>query len=68
LDRKGNAVVKLKLEPTLVERAKRAAAVAGYASVEEFVADSVEKEIRKLKIDEDEDQVAERLRGLGYIE
>ncbi len=61
-------MVKLKLEPTLVERAKRAAAVAGYASVEEFVADSVEKEIRKLKIDEDEDQVAERLRGLGYIE
>ena len=55
-------------KPSLYERAKRAAAAAGYSSVEEFIADCVEKEIKRLKVEEDEGQVADQLRGLGYIE
>ena len=44
------------------------AEAAGYSSVEEFIADCIEKEIQRLKIEEDEGQVSDQLRGLGYIE
>ncbi len=59
---------KVKMESGLYDRAKRAAEVAGYSSVNEFVAHCVENEIKKLKTDEAEGQVADQLRGLGYIE
>jgi hypothetical protein len=61
-------VVKIKIESGLYERAKRAAEAAGYSSVEEFIADCIEKAIQRLKVDEDEGQVSDQLRGLGYIE
>jgi hypothetical protein len=59
---------KIKIEAGLVERARRAAAAAGYSSVEEFVAHCVEKELKQYEADEAEGQVADQLRGLGYIE
>jgi hypothetical protein len=59
---------KIKIESGLLERAKRAAAAAGYSGVEEFVARCVENELLKHKVDEVEGQVADQLRGLGYIE
>ncbi len=46
----------------------RAAESAGYSSPDEFVADCVEKEIKRLKVEEEETQVSDQLRGLGYIE
>jgi len=61
-------VVKVKIESSLFDRAKRAAAAAGYSSVEEFVANCIEKEIERLKIEQDESHVGDQLRGLGYIE
>jgi hypothetical protein len=61
-------MVKVKIEPALFDRAKRAAEAAGYSSVEEFVADCIEKEIQRLKIEEHEGDVSDQLRGLGYIE
>jgi hypothetical protein len=61
-------MVKVKIEPSLFDRAKQAAATAGYSSVEEFIADCVEKEIQRLKTDDQESQVSDQLRGLGYIE
>ncbi|HEV3116831.1 MAG TPA: hypothetical protein VGY58_07255 [Gemmataceae bacterium] len=61
-------MVKIKIDPALYDRAKRAAEVAGYSSVEEFVAHCIENEIQKLKIEEAEGRVADQLRGLGYIE
>ncbi len=61
-------MVKVKIESGLFDRAKTAAAAAGYSSVEEFIANCIEKEIQRLKIDEADDQVSDRLRGLGYIE
>lgn len=61
-------MVKVKIEPGLFDRAKRAAETAGYSSVEEFIANCIEKEIQRLKIDEAEGPVADQLRGLGYIE
>jgi hypothetical protein len=60
-------MAKVNIDNSLFDRAKRAAA-AGYSSVEEFIAHCVENEIQKLKLDEAESQVADQLRGLGYIE
>jgi hypothetical protein len=61
-------VVKIKIESALYDRAKVAAETAGYSSVEEFIADCIEKAIQRLKIEEEEGQVSDQLRGLGYIE
>ena len=61
-------MVKIKIDSGLYDRAKRAAEAAGYSSVEEFIADCVEKAIQRLKVEEQEDQVSDQLRGLGYIE
>jgi hypothetical protein len=61
-------VVKIKIEDGLFDRAKRAAQTAGYSSVEEFIADCIEKQIQRLKLEEDEAPVSDQLRGLGYVE
>jgi len=61
-------MAKINIDSGLYDRAKQAAETAGYSSIDEFVAHGVENEIKKLKIDEAESQVADQLRGLGYIE
>jgi hypothetical protein len=61
-------MVKIKIDAGLYERASKAAQAAGYSSVDEFIAHCVEKEIQKLDVDRAEGQVADQLRGLGYIE
>ncbi len=61
-------MVKIKIDSGLYDRAKKAAAAAGYSSVDEFIAHCIENELQKLKVDEAEGQVADQLRGLGYIE
>jgi hypothetical protein len=61
-------VEKIKIDSGLLERAKSAAATAGYSGVEEFIAHCIENELKRLKVDEAESQVADQLRGLGYIE
>lgn len=61
-------MAKVTIDDGLLDRAKRAAQVAGYSGVEEFVAHCIENELQKLKVDEAERQVADQLRGLGYIE
>jgi hypothetical protein len=61
-------VVKVKIESALYDRAKLAALAAGYSSVDEFIADCIEKAIQRLKIEEEEGDVSDQLRGLGYIE
>jgi hypothetical protein len=59
---------KIKLDSNLVERAKTAAEAAGYSSVEEFITHLVEKELARSESDDAEGKVADRLRGLGYLE
>jgi hypothetical protein len=66
--RGGWRVEKIKIETGLLERAKRAAAASGYSGVEEFVAHCIENELKKHETDKVEGQVADQLRGLGYIE
>ena len=61
-------MAKIRIDAGLLERATRAAEVAGYSCVEEFVAHLIEKELARSETDDAERQVADRLRGLGYIE
>lgn len=60
-------MAKLTIDPNLYDRAKKAAEAAGYSSVEEFVAHCIELEIQRLKVESAETQVADQLRGLGYL-
>jgi hypothetical protein len=61
-------MAKVQIDAGLYDRAKRAAETAGYSSVDEFIAHCIEKQLQKIKTDEAEGQVADQLRGLGYIE
>jgi hypothetical protein len=60
-------MTKVSIDTSLFDRAKKAAETAGYSSVEEFIAHCIENGIKKHG-DEAETQVADQLRGLGYIE
>ncbi|MCX6617202.1 MAG: hypothetical protein NTZ98_14025 [Acidobacteria bacterium] len=63
---------RVKIDEDLLRRAKQCAEREGYASVEEFIAHALEKEIARLNEGEqpgdDEAEVRRRLQGLGYIE
>jgi hypothetical protein len=62
---------KIRLPKELLESCKQHAANAGYASVEEFVAHTLEKEIRRApsnSLQEGNEALTERLKGLGYLE
>ncbi len=61
-------MAKIALESTLYDRCKQAASAAGYSSVEEFVVHCLEKELKRLTVEEAEAKVSNQLRGLGYIE
>lgn len=65
----------VKIDKHLLERCKQYADIAGYSSVDEFIAHAIENELKKLddakggdEGGDDEAAVMERLRGLGYIE
>jgi hypothetical protein len=61
-------MAKVKIDDGLYEKAKRVADANGYSSVDEFIAHCVENELARHKSDDAETQVADQLRGLGYIE
>jgi len=58
---------KIKLDKELFEKIKKLADLAGYSSVDEFVTHALEKEVAKLEEADSEEEVKEKLRGLGYI-
>ena len=65
---------KIKLEGELLEKAEQCAEASGYASVDEFVLHTIEKEIKRLMPPDqgsntaDKEKVTKHLQGLGYIE
>lgn len=61
-------MAKIKIDSSLFDRVKKAAEVAGYSSVEEFVTHIIETEVAKREASESDEKVADQLRGLGYIE
>ena len=58
---------KVAIDPSLYERAKKAAEGAGYSSVDEFISHCIENEIKRMKVETAESQVTDQLRGLGYL-
>jgi hypothetical protein len=58
----------VKLNKTICERARRAAEVAGYSSLEEFVEHAVEKELANHEESLSKDDLLRKLKGLGYLE
>jgi metal-responsive CopG/Arc/MetJ family transcriptional regulator len=61
-------MAKIKIDSNLYDRVKKAAEVAGYSSVEEFITHIIEKELTKHETSDTDEKVADQLRGLGYIE
>ena len=61
-------MAKIKLDGQLYDRVKRIAEAAGYPSPEEFIVHIIEKELSVLETTESDEEVTERLRGLGYLE
>ena len=59
---------RLKLDPDLLARAERVSKAAGYASVAEFVAHVLERELDRLDKDgASVEEIRKRMQGLGYI-
>ena len=58
---------KIKLDKDLFARVEKFAKLAGYSSVDEFVAHALEKEISQLEGAGSEEDIKKKLQGLGYI-
>ena len=58
---------RIKLDPRLMERARRCAEAGGYASVEEFITHAVERACASLDDPGNDQELKRRLKGLGYL-
>ncbi len=58
---------KIKLDNDLLDRIKQISEVAGYASHEEFIVHVLEKELAQFEDAGSDEDITEKLRGLGYI-
>lgn len=58
---------RIKVDKELLERVKKIAQVAGYASHEEFVQHVLEREVAQFEGAKSDAEITEKLRGLGYI-
>jgi hypothetical protein len=61
---------KIKLDKELLEKCRLQAEQEGYSSVEEFITHVLEKELRggAQESRKEHDDIAKKLKGLGYIE
>jgi len=58
---------KIKLDKDLLARLKKVSDTAGYATVEEFITHILEKELQNFEDAESDEDIKNKLRGLGYI-
>ncbi len=58
---------KVKIERDLMDRISKVADVAGYATAEEFVVHVLEKEMLHFEDAGSDDDIRNKLKGLGYI-
>ena len=59
---------KIKIDKAMYDRVKELSEKAGYSSVDEFITHLIERELAQFEDAESDEQIEERLRGLGYIE
>jgi predicted CopG family antitoxin len=60
-------MAKITIESELYERLTDCSVIVGYSSVAEFIIHVLEKEAALIEEAEDDQDVKERLKGLGYI-
>lgn len=60
-------MAKIKIEKELYEKIKKCCDIAGYSTPEEFISHVLEKEVSLFENAENDPEVLERLKGLGYI-
>ena len=58
---------KIKVDKELIERIKKIAELAGYASHEEFIQHVLEREVSQFEDAQSDEDITTKLRGLGYI-
>ncbi len=58
---------RIKVDKKLLARVKRYADLAGYSSVDEFVAHVLEKELASIEASDSDADIKKKLKGLGYI-
>ena len=58
---------KVSLDKELIVRLTKVADIAGYATVEEFITHILEKELVQIEDTKSDEDMREKLRGLGYI-
>jgi hypothetical protein len=58
---------RIKFDARLLERARRCAETAGYATVEEFITHTVERACAALEDPGNDEELKKRLKGLGYL-
>jgi len=63
----GSGTVKVKIDKDLMDRLRKVADVAGYATTEEFVTHVLEKEMLHFEDAGSDEDIREKLKGLGYI-
>ncbi|MBT3217656.1 MAG: hypothetical protein HN348_01075 [Proteobacteria bacterium] len=61
------STVKVKIEKDLYDKLRKVADVAGYATTEEFITHVLEKEMLHFEEAGSDDDIREKLKGLGYI-
>jgi len=57
----------IKIDKQLYEKAQKAAELAGYSSVDEFVVHMIEEATRTDSGQDNDEDLIKRLKGLGYI-
>ncbi len=60
-------MAKIKIDKELYEQVKQVAEEAGYSSVEEFVTHVLERMVNPPEADDQDDDVLNRMKGLGYL-
>lgn len=58
---------KIKIDKELHERIEKFAKMAGYSSVDEFVVHALEKQLAQLEDAQSDEEIKEKLKGLGYL-
>lgn len=58
---------KIKINKELYEQIEKVAKLAGYSSADEFVVHALEKELAQLEEAQSDEDIKEKLKGLGYL-
>jgi hypothetical protein len=58
----------VKFDKALWERIKTCAAASGYSSPDEFVRHVLERELARVEDSQPDEEIARKLKGLGYLE